>query len=137
MQAQKRPFIIDNFLSKNVVCITSFFLTFKDSNTTWHVPSPKTQEDITNENVSVPEKPQVPDDNNPLGSSTPVKKRREKKITVDKNMTEEQVYDELRKLCSGETPEEKYITKIMELGAGAGGVVTLAKVRILLHTTVI
>lgn len=101
----------------------------EDSNTTWHVPSPKTQEDITNENVSVPEKPQVPDDNNPLGSSTPVKKRREKKITVDKNMTEEQVYDELRKLCSGETPEEKYITKIMELGAGAGGVVTLAKNR--------
>ena len=113
------------------------FFTFKDSNTTWHVPSPKTQEDITNENVSVPEKPQVQDDNNPLGSSTPVKKRREKKITVDKNMTEEQVYDELRKLCSGETPEEKYITKIMELGAGAGGVVTLAKVRILLHTKVI
>ena len=46
------------------------------------------------------------------------------------DITEEQVYDELRKLCSGEMPEEKYITKIMELGAGAGGVVTLAKVRI-------
>ena len=120
-----------NFLSKNVVCIKFLFLTFKDSNTIWHVPSPKTedQEDITNKNVSVPEKPQVPDDNKPVGSSTPVKKRREKKITVDKNMTEEQVYDELRKLCSGETPEEKSVTKIMELGAGAGGVVTLAKVR--------
>jgi len=104
----------------------------EEPNTIWHVPSPKPEdEDITNKNVPVLAKPQVLDDNNPQGSTTPVKKRREKKpvVTVDKNMTEEQVYDELRKLCSGETPEEKYITKIMELGAGAGGVVTLAKNR--------
>ena len=124
----------------NLTFITFLFLTFKEPNTIWHVPSPKPEdEDITNKNVPVLAKPQVLDDNNPQGSTTPVKKRREKKpvVTVDKNMTEEQVYDELRKLCSGETPEEKYITKIMELGAGAGGVVTLAKVRILLHTKVI
>jgi hypothetical protein len=66
-----------------------------------------------------------------LSGAIPKKKRRSRPLLkVDKNIPEEQVYDELRELCSGETPEEKYITKIMELGAGAGGVVTLAKVRI-------
>jgi len=93
------------------------------------------QEDIRNANPvlteSVPAKTKVQENDNAQGSTTPVKIRRQptKKVRVDKNITEEQVYDELRKLCSGETPEEKYITKIMELGAGAGGVVTLAKNR--------
>lgn len=106
----------------------------EDSSSTFYLDTPKT-EDIRNANPvlteSVPTKPQVQENDNATGSSTPVKIRRQntKKVKIDKNITEEQVYDELRKLCSGETPEEKYITKIMELGAGAGGVVTLAKNR--------
>ena len=117
--------------------MTILLLNFTDSSSTFYLDTPKT-EDIRNANPvlteSVPTKPQVQENDNAPGSSTPVKIRRQntKKVKIDKNITEEQVYDELRKLCSGETPEEKYITKIMELGAGAGGVVTLAKVRI--HT---
>jgi len=104
------------------------------SSSIFYLDTPK-QEDIRNANPvlteSVPAKTQVQENDNAQGSTTPVKIRRQptKKVRVDKNITEEQVYDELRKLCSGETPEEKYITKIMELGAGAGGVVTLAKNR--------
>ena len=43
-------------------------------------------------------------------------------------MSEEEVYQKLRDLCSEGLPEDKYQTGIRELGAGAGGVVTLAKV---------
>jgi len=104
------------------------------TSTIFYLDTPKGyKEDIKNANPvqSVPAKTQVKENDNAQGSTTPVKIRRQntKKVKIDKNITEEQVYDELRKLCSGETPEEKYITKIMELGAGAGGVVTLAKNR--------
>ena len=92
-----------------------------------------TDDDVQNQNQMQDENqgnsnPQVP------GSTTPVKIRKQgskKAPKVKRNMEEAEVYKELTDLCTKGLPEDKYITNINELGAGAGGTVTLARVSFL------
>jgi len=85
-----------------------------------------TNADFQNQNQT---KAEIQGNINPQGNTTPVKIRKgsKKAPKVIRNMDEAQVYKELTALCNEGLPDDKYITGIIELGAGAGGTVTLAR----------
>ena len=89
-----------------------------------------TDDDVQNQNQMQDEN-QINSNSQVPGSTTPVKIRKQgskKAPKVKRNMEEAEVYKELTDLCTKGLPEDKYITNINELGAGAGGTVTLARV---------
>lgn len=121
----------------------------RESNTQWHVPTPNDNAtltnldnerdkpsdhpDVDNDNLQVPKTPAITTDpltNEPNANvSSPVPLRR-KNTTKDgprvtKNMTEDEIMNEIRMLCENGHPLDKYDTDI-ELGAGAAGTVFLA-----------
>jgi len=121
----------------------------RESNAQWHVPTPNDNATITNldndrekpsdhpdvdnDNLQVPKTPPISTDpmtNEPNANvSSPVPLRR-KNTTKDgprvtKNMTEDEIMNEIRMLCENGHPLDKYDTDI-ELGAGAAGTVFLA-----------
>ena len=85
------------------------------------------QEEPLYENADVVNKEykKIPEKTPQQQNNTPVMRRRDKGPRVTRNMTETDVFDQLRKLCSEGRPEDKYEMG-KELGAGAGGTVHLA-----------
>ena len=102
---------------------------FDEANATFYVPSvvspvvKKPDPKETDDSINANQKPVETEDSN-----APPTLRRKNTTTgprLPRNMTEEDVYDEMRRLCSNGHPQEKYETDI-ELGSGAAGTVYLA-----------
>jgi len=111
--------------------------------TTFYVPTPEVNDnerskpsdhpDVDNDNLQVPTTPPIPTDqvkNEPNANiSSPVPLRRKNTAKegprVTRNMTEDEIMNEIRMLCENGHPLDKYDTDI-ELGAGAAGTVFLA-----------
>ena len=109
----------------------------------WYVPTPAVNDnergkasdhpDVDNDNLQVPKTPPTPtepvknDGNANVSSPVPLRRKNTTKEgpRVTRNMTEDEVMNEIRMLCENGHPLDKYDTDI-ELGAGAAGTVFLA-----------
>ena len=93
---------------------------FENANINAEEPLYENADVVNKEYKKIPEKTQQQQNTN-----TPVMRRKDKGPRVTRNMTETEVFDQLRQLCSEGRPEDKYEMG-KELGAGAGGTVHLA-----------
>ena len=107
---------------------------FQDEQSTFYVPTPTKarEEDSKNANpVATPTTPNTPANDNETAISSPAVLRRKNTKKqgprISKNLSDEEVYNQLQELCSPGHPNDKYLIETKEeLGSGAAGRVYLA-----------
>ena len=102
---------------------------FQDEQSTFYVPTPTkaTNEDSKNANPVVPV--QANDNENACSSPAVLRRKNTKKQgpRISKNLSDEEVLNQLQELCSAGHPNDKYLIETKEeLGSGAAGRVYLA-----------